>query len=127
MDTNLVLRDGSSNLTADETLTAVTVGPQVNVLWLHVLVPSTWTPATDTIDVELEFCKAATPTTEAYNMNMEQIVAAGHYSVPFFAHPETPSLQVKLNVTDVGGGGINAGATKVWIDTTNRYTGAYGK
>jgi hypothetical protein len=119
MDTNLVLRDGTSNLTADETLTSVKIGPMVKPLWLHIVVPSI--TATDTIDVELEFCDSGLPTTEVYNQNMKQITAAGHYAVPFFTTEEY--LQVKLNITDVGGGGFDAGAVKVWIDNANRYLG----
>lgn len=121
MDTNLVLRDGSSNLTEDETLTTLLIGPMVKPLWLHVLVPSI--TSTDTLDVELEFCATGATTTEVYNMNMKQITAAGHYAIPFFTLLEY--LQVKLNITDVGGGGFSSGATKVWIDNANRYDGPY--
>jgi len=123
MDTNLELRDGSADLTADETLTSVQVGPMSRPMWLHLLVPSI--TATDTLDVELEFCDSAASTTEVYNMNMKQITAAGHYAVPFFMAPTLEYLQVKLNVTDVGGGGFSAGAVKVWIDNANRYNGPY--
>lgn len=121
MDTNLVLRDGTSNLTADETLTTTLVGPMMKPLWLHVIVPSI--TATDTLDVELEFCATGATTTEIYNMNMKQITAAGHYAIPFYTLLEY--LQVKLNITDVGGGGFSAGAVKVWIDNANRYDGPY--
>ncbi len=123
MDTNLVLRDGTSNLTADETLTTTLIGPMVRPLWLHVLVPSI--TSTDTLDVELEFCDSAASTTEVYNMNMKQITAAGHYAIPFFMAPPLEYLQVKLNITDVGGSGFSAGAVKVWIDPASRYDGAY--
>jgi len=123
MDTNLVLRDGSTNLTADETLTTIKIGPMVKPLWLHVLVPSI--TATDTLDVELEFCLPASSTTEVYNMNMKQIDALGHYAIPFLMAPPCTYLQVKLNITDVGGGGFSSGATKVWIDNANRYDGPY--
>lgn len=123
MDTNLELRDGTTNLTADETLTSTEVGPMVRPLWLHVVVPSITT--SDTLDVELEFCDSTATTTEVYNMNMKQITAAGHYAVPFFIAPPLEYLQVKLNVTDVGGGGFSAGAVKVWIDNANRYDGPY--
>lgn len=117
MDTNLVLRDGTVELTADETLTTVVVGPMVQPMTLHVLVPSITT--SDTLDVELEFCPSTATTTETYNMNMKQIIAAGHYSIPFYTH--LSNLQVKLNITDVGGGGFSGGATKVWLEPTNRY------
>jgi len=116
MDTNLILRDGSTDLTADETLTSTKVGPMTRPMWLHVVVPEV--SASDTLDVELEFCDAAAPTTEVYNMNMKQIDALGHYAVPFYTPLEY--LQVKLNVT---GSDVNLGATKVWIDPANRYDG----
>lgn len=120
MDTNLILRTGATDLTGDETLTSVLVGPMTQPLWLHVYAPSI-TGGGDTLDVELEFCTAAAPTTEVYNMNMKQIVAAaGHFAIPFFTLLE--NLQVKLNITDTGGSGFSAGAVKVWIDTSNRYT-----
>ena len=117
MDTNLVLRDGTSNLTADETLTSVRVGPMNHKLVLMVLVPSI--TSTDTLDVELEFCTEALPTTQVYNMNMPQITAAGLYSIPFYTDLEY--LQVKLNITDVGGSGFSSGATKVWLAPAGRY------
>ncbi len=117
MDTNLVLRDGTSNLTADETLTSVLIGPMTRPMWLHVLVPSV--SSGDVLDVELEFCESTASTTEVYNMNMKQITAAGHFAIPFFTTLEY--LQVKLNETD--NGGPNFGATKVWIDLANRYDG----
>jgi hypothetical protein len=126
MDTNLVLRDGSTDLTADETLTSVLIGPMVRPQWLHVLTEDA-SEASDTLDVELEFCAAGASTTEVYNMNMKQIAASAapkHSAIPFFTLLEY--LQVKLNVTDNDSGGdFNAGGVKVWIDTTNRYDGPY--
>jgi len=125
MDTNFELRDGSTDLTADETLTSVQVGPMLRPLWLHILVPEI-AEANDTIDVELEFCDSAASTTEVYNMNMKQITAAGHFSVPFFMAPTLEYLQVKLNITDADSGSdFDAGAVKVWIDNANRYDGPY--
>ena len=121
MDTNLVLRTGATDLTADETLTSVRVGPMLRPMELMVLVPSI--TATDTLDVELEFCTAAATTTEVNNANFKQISAAGLHSMPFFTHLEY--LQVKLNVTDVGGSGFSAGAVKVWIAPAHRYDAPY--
>ena len=118
MDTNLVLRDGTTHLTDDENLTSVKIGPMVKPLWLHVLVPEV--SSADTLDVELEFCATGATTTEIYNMNMKQIAAAGHYAIPFYTLLEY--LYVKLNTshnTD------DHGHTKVWIDNANRYDGPY--
>jgi hypothetical protein len=119
MDTNLVLRSGDTDLTADETLTSVQIGPMTRPLYLHVLVP-TGIVAAKTLDVELEFCLAATSTTEVDNANMKQRAVAGHYTMPFFTLHDY--LQVKLNV---GGGGEDFKGTKVWIDNSSRYAGAY--
>jgi len=110
MDTNLVLRTGASNLTGDETLTSVRVGPMLHPMWLKVLVPSV--SSGDVLDVELEFCDATATTTEVQNANMKQIATAGLHQMPFYTLYEY--LQVKLNETD--NGGPNFGAVKVWID-----------
>src|SRR5574342_923294 len=109
MDTNLVLRDGSSNLTADESLTAVNIGPMVHPMELCISVPSI--TATDTLDVEVEFNDDGS--TEIANFNFKQISAAGYYHEPIFTHQDY--ILVKLNIADVGGGGFSAGAVKVWL------------
>jgi hypothetical protein len=117
MDTNLVLRAGDTNLTADESLTAVLIGPMVRPLYLHVLVPAV--SSGDQLDVELEFNDDGS--TQIDNMNMKQITALGHFTIPFFTLHKY--ILVKLNETD--NGGPNFGAVKVWIDNSSRYTGAY--
>ena len=114
MDTNLILRDGTTNLTTNETLTTCLIGPMVHPLWLHVLVPQT--SASDTLDVELEFCAAAASTTQISNANMKQIAALGLYSIPFFTAHEY--VQVMLVVA---GTSIDWGAVKVWIAPAHRY------
>ena len=124
MDTNLVLRDGSTHLTADETLTTCEIGPMVRPLWLHVIVPAAGNAgATHKLDVELEFCAVGATTTEIYNMNMKQIIAAGHYAIPFYTLLEY--VYVKLNITDDGGADLDLAHVKVWIDPSNRYDGPY--
>ncbi len=111
MDINLVLRAASvGNLTADETLTSVRVGPMQKPMWLKVLVPAV--SAGDVLDVELQFCDATASTTKVQNANMKQIIAAGFYQIPFYTLYEY--LQVILNETD--NGGPNFGAVVVWID-----------
>lgn len=114
METYSILRDGASDLVADETLTTFLVGPMTRIMWLNVLVPEV--SAADTLDVELEFCDVDASTTQVYNMNMAQISAAGHYKIPFFTLEEY--LQVKLNLT---GTDTDFGATKVWLSTAGRY------
>lgn len=121
MDTNNVLRDGTSNLTADETLTTTLVGPMVKPLWLHVVVPSV--SSGDVLDVEIEFCDAAASTTQISNFNFKQITAAGHYAEPFYTLHDY--AQVKLNVTADSSAALSMGGVKVWIDNANRYDGPY--
>jgi hypothetical protein len=117
MDTNMVLRDGSTHLTADESLTAIVVGPMTRPLELMVLVPEV--SAGDTLDVELEFNDDGS--TQISNMNMKQISAAGLYSIPFFTHHKY--LLVKLNETD--NGGPDFGHVKVWIAPAHRADSPY--
>lgn len=110
-DNDLVLRAATAgNLTADETLTAIRM-PKMVPLWLVVDVPTA--SALDTLDVELEFLDSSSA--ERYNLNMKQIGAvAGVFSQVFLCDPLTEKLQVKLNVTD-GGGGVNYGAVVVTV------------
>lgn len=123
MDANLVLRTGSADLTADETLTSVRIGPMLRPMVLCVMTEDA-SEASDTLDVELEFCDEDASTTEVYNMNAPQmdVSAAGAIvRVPFITPLEY--LQVKLNVTDADSGSdFNAGGVKVWIEPAARYT-----
>lgn len=119
MDTNLVLRAGSTNLTEDESLTAVKIGPMVRPMYLHVVVPSV--SAGDVLDVEAEFNDDGS--TQISNMNMKQISAVGHYCEPFFTLHDY--ILVKLNVTADSTVALSMGAVKVWIDNSARYDGAY--
>lgn len=114
MDTNLVLRDGTETFDADETLTAVEVGPMVRPLWLHVLVPQM---GSGSLDVELEFNEDGS--TELENKNMKQMTAAGYFSCEFFTQHKY--LLVKLN----NSGTVDMGAVKVWIDPAHRYDAPY--
>jgi hypothetical protein len=111
MDANLVLRDGSANLTATETLTAVTVGPMHKPLWLYVLLPAV---NAGTVTVKLAFKNGAT---EYASTSLAAISAAGLIAVPFFTNQ--PSVVVSLTLA----GGANAcGAAKVWIEPAGMYT-----
>ena len=122
MDANLILRSGSTDLTADETLTSVRIGPMLRPMVLCVMTESA-SEASDTLDVELEFCDVSASTTQVYNMNTPQmdVSAAGAIvRVPFITQLEY--LQVKLNVTDADSGGdFNAGGVKFWIESAARY------
>jgi hypothetical protein len=114
MDENLLLRDGSMNLICDETLPTTKIGPMARHMYLHVLVP--YARSGDTLDVEAEFCDTADPTTQISNMNMQQIVAVGHYCEPFFTHHDY--IQVKLGITTGSSQAVSMGAVKVWVDDT---------
>lgn len=115
MDTNLVLRAASAgNLTGDETLTSVCIGPMTRPLWLNVYVPAV--SAGDVLDVKLDFCATGATTTAISILSMKQITAAGYYSIPFYTAHEY--LQVRLDETD--NGGPNFGAVKVWISNAHR-------
>lgn len=116
MDTNLVLRDGSTDFTADESLTAVEIGPMLRPMTLNVQVPEV-SAGGDTLDVELEFNDDGS--TQIDNANMKQITAVGTYSIPFYTHHKY--LLVKLNGTDGGGAALDLGAVKVWITPAGRY------
>jgi hypothetical protein len=113
MDANLVLRDGTAALAADESLTAVVVGPMTRPMTLCVSVEKT--SAGDTLDVELEFNDDGS--TQIDNMNMKQIAAAGMYSIPFITNHKY--LLVKLNETN--NGGLDFGVVKVWLAPAGRY------
>ena len=122
MDAKLLLRDGSTNLTADETLDTAKIGPMARPMYLHVLVP--FVRPGDTLDVEAEFCGTGATTTQISNMNMEQIVAAGHYCEPFFTLHEF--IQIKLGVTAGATATLSMGAVEVWIDNAARFDGSHG-
>jgi hypothetical protein len=116
MDTNMVLRDGSADFTADESLTAVVVGPMTRPMTLCVMVPEV-SAGGDTLDVELEFNDDGS--TQIDNANMKQIAAAGMFTIPFYTNHKY--LLVKLNGTDGGGAALDLGAVKVWIAPAGRY------
>jgi hypothetical protein len=115
MDTTFTLRS-SGNLTADETLTSVAVGPMNEPLWLNVLVPTV--AGSDTLDVSLAFQNSSNATQAT--LAMKQITAAGLSRVPFFTNQ--PNLVVTLNVTDGAADGVNMGVVKVWVSTAGLYT-----
>jgi hypothetical protein len=117
MDANLLLRDGSTNLISDETLSTTKIGPMACPMFLHVLVPSAGSGAM--MDVEAEFCDEGEPTTQISNMNMNEISAAGHYCEPFFTLHDY--IQVKLGVTGGATATVSMGAVEVWIDNTVNY------
>jgi hypothetical protein len=118
-DNELMLRETTDgNLTADETLTAVDIGPMGAPLELYVNVPAI-AETDDTIDVTLNFQNSHGVTQES--KTMKQITAAGLYHTQVF----TPwdKLEVVLDVTDADtGSDFNAGTVEVWLAPCGRYT-----
>ena len=112
MDTNSVLRSGTTDLTADETLADYELLPQIHPLYLHVMVPEV--SASDTLDVTADFENASGTTLQ--QTTIPQISAAGHYVCPIFCdHPDLTDLSVILNVS---GSDVDLGATKVYLSTS---------
>lgn len=96
MDTNVVLRPASDgNLTADETLTAFTLEPMVNPLYLITVVPSV--SSGDTFKVQANF---KDDSTVLQLTQSAEYSAAGVYALPLFCdHPDLDSLVVTNDVT----------------------------
>ena len=115
MDTNLVLRDGTALLTADESLTAVLIGPMTRPMTLNMA----WTisGASDYMDVELEFNDDGSTQIDNMNCKQQDFSAAGMMSIPFFTHHKY--LLVKLNET----GSVSC-YVKVWLSPAARYDAA---
>jgi hypothetical protein len=83
-------------------------------LWLHVLVPEF--VAASTLDVHVDFCTEALPTTAVNTVSLPQITAAGYYSMPI--NTKLPFAQIRL---DVAGVGADFGAAKVWFAPAHRH------
>lgn len=117
MDTNLHLRIGATagNLTGDETLTDMDLGPMTKPLYFHINIPSVSTD--DVLDVTLDFENSSNTT--LMQITIPQISAAGHYWAPFFCDKPTLSdLSVILNATATGTAAMSFGAVDVWISNS---------
>jgi len=117
MDTNLVLRDGTSNLTGDATLTDMDLTPMNEVSYLHVIVPSV--SSGDTLDVTADFEDVSNNTLQ--QTTIPQITAAGHYVVPLFCdHPSLTDLSVILDVTADDTTAVSLGGVIVYVSTSRK-------
>jgi hypothetical protein len=117
MDTNLVLRDGTTNLTGDETLTDMELYPQNEPMYLHIEIPSV--SSGDVLDVTADFEDASNNTLQ--QTTIPQITAAGKYVVPLFCdHPSLTDLSVILNATADATTAMSFGAVKVWLSTSRK-------
>jgi len=116
MDTNLVLRAAAAgNLTGDETLTDMDLGPMVEPLYLHIIIPSVST--SDVLDVTADFEDGSNNTLQ--QTTIPQISAAGHYVCPLFCdHPSLTDLSVILNCTATGTAAMSFGAVVVYLSTS---------
>lgn len=118
MDTNLVLRAASAgNLTGDSTLSAVLLGPQIERLYLNVIVPSV--SSGDTLIVKAVFRNSSTTTLQQTWSGT--ISAAGHYAIPIFCdHPDQYDLVVTLDTTADTSAPISFGAVIVHLSNSRK-------
>jgi hypothetical protein len=115
MDTNAVLRTGGTDLTADETLTDFDLGPMIDPLYLHVIIPEV--SSGDVLDVTADFENVSGTTLQ--QTTIPQITAAGHYVCPIFCdHPSLTDLSVILNVTLDSTVAGDFGAVKVYLSNS---------
>jgi hypothetical protein len=115
MDTNAVLRLASAgNLTADETLTAFSLEPMVNHLYLITVVPSV--SSGDTFKVQANFKDGSTVLQLTQSA---EYAAAGVYALPLFCdHPDLDSLVVTNDVTKDSTAAGSFGAVVQYLSTS---------
>lgn len=115
MDTNAVIRLASvGNLTADETLTAFTLEPMVNPLYLITVVPSV--SSGDTFKVQANFKDGSTVLQLTQSAEYS---AAGVYALPLFCdHPDLDSLVITNDVTKDSTVAGNFGAVIQYLSTS---------
>ena len=118
-DALLVLRDGTSNLTADETLT--TTVPRVyhqRPLVVKVLLPQDLAEASDTLKVTVK----TTTTKKKLEVTHTDLMTQGTGTYPKTLVLPIPAINaqdisVVLDVTDNDAGAdFNAGAVQVWLE-----------
>lgn len=114
MDTNLVLRAASAgNLTADETLTALSIKPMIDPLYLIAVVPAV--SSGDSLIVKAVFRNISDATLQ--QTWSKSITAAGTYAIPLFCDdPGLDDLSVTLDETDDGA--PNFGAVLVYLSAS---------
>lgn len=109
MDTNLVIRNGGSNLTADETVASVAFLAQRKPLYLVTNLPGF--VAANSLVIKANFLDASDNVLQT--TSSKSIAAKGLYALPLFCDdPLCAKLQI---VFDVTGGTANFGAAKSWI------------
>lgn len=115
MDTNLSLRLASAgNLTADETLSDVLLGPMVKPVYLHTNIPSV--SSGDTFNVQAAF--KAGSTVLKTDKSAEYSVA-GHYVLEIFCDaPTLTKLVVTNDVTKDTTAAASFGAVVQWLSNS---------
>ena len=112
-DALLVLRDGSTDLTASEEGSAVALpGTPIRGLECTVVVPTAPTGTTPTLVVELEACATSGGTYKVFRSYPVTINAAGE--VKFRFHLDKGMKYIKLKST-VGGTTPNFGKVKAYV------------
>jgi hypothetical protein len=118
-DTALVLRDGSTNLTADENLTFTV--PRIyhnRPLAVYVLLPQDLAEASDTLKITVK----STTTLKKIEVTHTDIITQGTGTYPkTFILPLPPinaqAWTVNLDITDNDAGAdFDAGAVQVWVE-----------
>ncbi len=113
-DSSLVLRDGSTDLTASASSSTVELkgGTPFNGLAVHVICPSTPTGTSPTLDITVHRDSDSTcDTTNKIAAVHAQINASGSYIIPF-VDPDARSIMVKF---DTGGTSPNFGKVKAYV------------
>lgn len=115
MDTNAVIRPASTgNLTGDETLTAFSLEPMVNPLYLITVVPSV--SSGDTFKVQANFKDGSTVLQLTQSAEYS---AAGVYALPLFCdHPDLDSLVITNDVTKDTSAAGSFGAVVQYLSTS---------
>lgn len=118
-DADQIVRDGSSNLTADETIAFTVVGgvPTKHQMNMNILVPTLST--SDTLSVTLRCVSTGKKITVSHTDALTQ----GTTTVPFlltlpFPPSDGTSWQLFL---DVGGSSVDHGAVQAWIEASSSY------
>ncbi len=119
-DADHILRDGTVDLTEDETITFTLTGgqPSKAALAVHVLVP-TLSATADTLKVTVR----CVTTSEKIEVTHTDVLTEGTTTVPYTLKlPIPPSKGTAWELfLDVGGTTIDHGAVEAWIEVMEDY------
>ena len=118
-DADHIIRDGTSDLTADETIAFTLIGgqPKEAPLAVHVLVPTLSASGTLTVTIR------STTTSEKITVSHTDALTQGTTTVPYTLKlPIPPSRGTAWEIVlDVGGGSEDFGAVQVRIEHLEDY------